>query len=446
MRMRFLAVAACDAARGSPPARLGAVVRAVRRQGHPRRRHAAHRGRHGVQLPAGQGRRDHDRREGAAGDPRPVRDRLLPGRAPRSRERRAGGDRRGAAGDRADRLRRHEGVRDGQGREGAARASASPRAASSTARCSTAPSRSSSASTSPAAVRGRGADHGHAARAQPRRASTSPSTEGEVAKIRAINIVGNKAFSENELLDLFVLRTPGWLTWYTKNRPVLAAEARRRPGDAALVLPEPRLPRLQHRLDAGLDHARQARHLHHGQRHRRREVHRLRRAARRAAAGAARGAGEAGHASSPASVFSREAADRTTKAITDRLGNDGYAFANANAMPEDRQGQAHGRVHHHRRPGPARVRAAHQRRRQHQDARRGGAPRDAPARGRVLRRLEDPALASRRIDRTQYFSEVDVETPPVAESRRPGRRHLHGQGEADRRAAVRRSASRAWTS
>src|ERR671925_1449766 len=42
-------------------------------------------------------------------------------------------------------------------------------------------------------------------------------TEGEVAKIRGINIVGAEAFSERELLDLFVLRTPGWLTWYTKH-------------------------------------------------------------------------------------------------------------------------------------------------------------------------------------------------------------------------------------
>src|SRR6185295_6084569 len=41
-------------------------------------------------------------------------------------------------------------------------------------------------------------------------------TEGEVAKIRGINIVGAKAFSEDELIDQFVLRTPGWLTWYTK--------------------------------------------------------------------------------------------------------------------------------------------------------------------------------------------------------------------------------------
>ena len=37
-------------------------------------------------------------------------------------------------------------------------------------------------------------------------------TEGEVAKIQGINIVGASAFAEKELLGLFVLRTPGWLT------------------------------------------------------------------------------------------------------------------------------------------------------------------------------------------------------------------------------------------
>ena len=41
--------------------------------------------------------------------------------------------------------------------------------------------------------------------------------ENSVAKIRAINIVGAQVFSESELLDRFVLRTPGWLTWYTKH-------------------------------------------------------------------------------------------------------------------------------------------------------------------------------------------------------------------------------------
>src|ERR687885_1202821 len=38
-------------------------------------------------------------------------------------------------------------------------------------------------------------------------------TEGDVAKIRGINIVGAHAFPERQLVGLFTLRTPGWLTW-----------------------------------------------------------------------------------------------------------------------------------------------------------------------------------------------------------------------------------------
>src|SRR5215510_724612 len=41
--------------------------------------------------------------------------------------------------------------------------------------------------------------------------------EGAVAKIKSINIVGNRAFGEKELLDLMLLQTPGWLSWYTKS-------------------------------------------------------------------------------------------------------------------------------------------------------------------------------------------------------------------------------------
>ncbi len=41
-------------------------------------------------------------------------------------------------------------------------------------------------------------------------------TEGEPAKIKEIHIVGNKAFSESTLRDLFDLDTGGWLSWYTK--------------------------------------------------------------------------------------------------------------------------------------------------------------------------------------------------------------------------------------
>jgi len=41
--------------------------------------------------------------------------------------------------------------------------------------------------------------------------------EGDVAKIKAIRIVGNQAFSESTLRGLFDLDTGGWLSWYTKS-------------------------------------------------------------------------------------------------------------------------------------------------------------------------------------------------------------------------------------
>lgn len=40
--------------------------------------------------------------------------------------------------------------------------------------------------------------------------------EGDVSRIRQINFVGNKAFSDSRLRALLKLRTPGWFTWYTK--------------------------------------------------------------------------------------------------------------------------------------------------------------------------------------------------------------------------------------
>lgn len=41
--------------------------------------------------------------------------------------------------------------------------------------------------------------------------------EGDTSKIAQINIVGNKAFSDKELLGSLALTTPGWFTWYSKS-------------------------------------------------------------------------------------------------------------------------------------------------------------------------------------------------------------------------------------
>ncbi|MET0963457.1 MAG: outer membrane protein assembly factor BamA [Noviherbaspirillum sp.] len=41
--------------------------------------------------------------------------------------------------------------------------------------------------------------------------------EGDVSRIRQINIVGNKAFTEKALRDQIKLSTPGWFSWYTKS-------------------------------------------------------------------------------------------------------------------------------------------------------------------------------------------------------------------------------------
>ncbi|MCL2875384.1 MAG: outer membrane protein assembly factor BamA [Betaproteobacteria bacterium] len=238
--------------------------------------------------------------------------------------------------------------------------------------------------------------------------------EGDVARIRQIKIIGAKAFKEGALLDLFELSTPGWFTWYTKrdrySRQKLATD----------------LEHLRsHYLDRGyLDFDIEATqvsitpdkkdiyitiNLREGERY------------------TVTGVRYAGNlilpeedylkltTIHPGEIFSRERLTETTKAISDRLGNEGYAFANVNAAPEVDE-QKHevtftiyvdpGRKVYVRRinvQGNTKTRDEVIRREIRQME-------SAWYNGMTINRSRD------RVDRLGYFEEVTVETPPVPET------------------------------
>ncbi|MBI1907387.1 MAG: outer membrane protein assembly factor BamA [Rhodocyclales bacterium] len=157
--------------------------------------------------------------------------------------------------------------------------------------------------------------------------------EGAVAKIRQINIVGNSAFKDDDLLDLFQLTTPGWITWYTKNdqysRQKLSADLE--------TLRSHYLDRGY--LDFNIDSTQVSItpdkadiyitiNLTEGEQYK---------------VSAVRFTGDLVLPEEtyrelvmikPGDVFSRENLTSTNKALMDRLGNEGYAFANVNAAPE----------------------------------------------------------------------------------------------------------------
>jgi outer membrane protein insertion porin family len=236
-------------------------------------------------------------------------------------------------------------------------------------------------------------------------------TEGEVAKIQGINIVGAQAFSESELLGLFVLRTPGWLTWYTKHdryaRERLAADLETlrsfylNRGYLDFSLDSTQVSITPDRRDIYITV-----NIVEGETYTVSDV---------TLAGqllVPREELEPLIQLKPGDTFSREKLAASTKAITDRLGNEGYAFANANAIPtvdkEKRTVAFSIVVDPGRRVYVRRI-----------DVAGNSKTRDEVVR-REMRQLEGAyydaskiQLSRRRIDRTQFFSEVTVETQPV---------------------------------
>src|SRR5947208_2414777 len=236
-------------------------------------------------------------------------------------------------------------------------------------------------------------------------------TEGETAKIRGINLVGAHAFSESELLGEFTLRTPGWLTWYTKNdrysREKLSGDLENLrafyqnrgyldfsiESTQVSITPDRRDIYITVNMVEGEKYAVSRVEVSGNLIVARAEIEKLVQL-------------------KPGDVFSREKLTASTKAIADRLGNEGYAFANANAIPdvdkEKRLVAFNIVVDPGRRVYVRRI-----------DVSGNTKTRDEVVR-REMRQLEGGyydaskiQLSRRRIDRTQYFSEVNVETQPV---------------------------------
>jgi outer membrane protein insertion porin family len=236
-------------------------------------------------------------------------------------------------------------------------------------------------------------------------------TEGEVAKIRSINIVGAHAFPESDLIDLFVLRTPGWLTWYTKHDQY----SRQRLSADLETLRSYYLDRGY--IDFNIDSTQVSISPD------RRDIFitvNVSEGEKFTVSGVRVGPQNVVPQAEleklvtlkPGDVFSRQRLVESQKAIAERLGNEGYAFANANAVPDiDREKRTVSfllLVDPGRRVYVRRISVVGNTK-----------TRDEVVR-REMRQLEGAFYDSskiqrsrQRIDRTRYFSEVNVQTAPV---------------------------------
>ena len=157
--------------------------------------------------------------------------------------------------------------------------------------------------------------------------------EGEAAKIRQINLVGNKAFAEKKLLKQFNSSTPGWLSWYTKDDQYSKTKLS---GDLETLRSfylnqgylEFNIDSTQVSISPDKKDIYITVNMTEGPKYTVSDV---------------KLAGQMLVPEQelknlimvkPGEVFSREKLTESSRKISDRLGNEGYAFANVNAVPE----------------------------------------------------------------------------------------------------------------
>lgn len=235
--------------------------------------------------------------------------------------------------------------------------------------------------------------------------------EGTVSKIRNINIVGNRVYSTDDLRAEFLLTTPNWMSWWNKNdqysKQKLNADLETLrsfymnngylefniESTQVSITPDKRDIYITISINEGEKYTITGIKLAGDTIVPEKELRDLIQI-------------------QPGDSFNREKITQSSKAISDRLSNDGYAFSNVNPVPEVDK-DAHTAaftffVDPGKRVYVRRINVA------------GNARTKDEVIRREVRQLESSWYASNRIDRskerlvrTQFFSDVNIETPAV---------------------------------
>jgi outer membrane protein insertion porin family len=235
--------------------------------------------------------------------------------------------------------------------------------------------------------------------------------EGEVAKIRSITIVGNKVFTDKQLLNTFKLSTPWLFSFFTKDdqysKQQLSADLEslrsfyQNQGYLDFTVDSTQVAITPDRQDITVTI-----NITEGRKFTVSDV----RLAGRLIVPEAELRPLIGI--QPGDVFSRQEVTDSSKRISDRLGNDGYAFANVNPVPEINRDQGTVAFTFFVDPGQR----VYVRRVQFV----GNLSTNDEVLRRELRQLEGAWYSTEKIQRSRqrlqrlgYFEDVNIETPPV---------------------------------
>lgn len=236
-------------------------------------------------------------------------------------------------------------------------------------------------------------------------------SEGRVAKIKQINIVGNTAFDDKTLLNKLELSTSNLISFYTKNdqysKQKLAGDLETLrsyyldrgyinfaiESTQVAITPDKKDIYVTINIKEGdvysLEKVKLAGNL----------IVPSEELIKLVSVG-------------PGEIFSRKSATETSKAISDRLGDEGYSFANVNMVPEIREAAKTVDITFFVDPG--------KRAYVHRINMNGNTKTRDEVLRREMRQMESSWASSSKIERSKtrlerlgYFESVNVETPPV---------------------------------